>query len=133
VLKIRTDIPDGTEYYWSRCSGILNNAFGPSGFKTAFEMVRTGKNGGLYQILKIIAEHMAENYAQNEISARIYTYWESLTVDEKLAATDEYLHNYGHLLPAEFTDGSAARLKVHFPEVLKEHPKTIQRMRRVGR
>ena len=76
---------------------------------------------------------MAEKYAQNEISARISDYWNRLTVDEKLAAVDEYLSKSGHMLPMEFTDGSAVRLKVHFTKVLNEHPKMIRRMRQIVR
>ena len=133
VLKIGASVPEYREFYWSRCVNIINNEFGPSGTKTAFEMVRTGKEGGLYRILKIIAEQMAQTYAQNEISARINHYWNHLTIEEQVAATEEYLNKFGHLLPTEFADGSAARLKVHFIKVLNEHPKIIRRMRQIGR
>ena len=133
VLKIGASVTKYREFYWSRCVNIINNEFGPSGIKTAFEMVKTGKEGGLYRILKIIADHMAQTYAQNEISARISDYWNHMMVNEQLAATDEYLSKFGHLLPTEFTDGSAVRLKVHFTEVLNHHPNMIRRMRQIGR
>lgn len=133
VLRLGSGSHDDRELYWARCSNILKKKFGPSGHKVAFEMVGTGKEGGLFRILRTIAEQMIENYAQNEISARISDYLASLTVDEQLAAADEYVSKYGHLLPAQFTDGNAARLKAHFPEILKEHPKIISRMRRIGR
>ena len=126
-------VPHNKEFYWARCSNILEKKFGRSGFKTAFEMAMSGKDGGLYRILKAIAEEMTENYAQNEISARVNQYWSTLSTDEQLAAADEYQSKYGHLLPSEFTAGNGARLKAHFPEILKEHPKMIQRMRRIGR
>jgi hypothetical protein len=133
VLRIGPGAPDDREFYWTRCSNLLNKAFGPSGYKAAFEMVRTGKEGGLYRVLKTVADLMAEEYAQNEISARIDDYWNRLPVDEQLAAADEYLGKYRHLLPSELTEGSAARLRANFPKVLEEHPKMIRRMRRVGR
>ena len=56
VLKLGDNAPVDREIYWSRCSRMLEKEFGPSGFKTAFERVRTGKDGGLYRILKSIAE-----------------------------------------------------------------------------
>ena len=133
VLRIGSGVPDSREFYWGQCANLLNKAFGPSGFKAAFEMVRTGKEGGLYQVLKTVADLIAEKYAQNEIFARISHYWESLTLDEKLAAPDEYLSKYGYLLPSELTEGSAARLRANFPKVLEEHPKMIRQMRRIGR
>jgi hypothetical protein len=133
VFKMGASISEYREFYWSRCVNMINNEFGPSGIKTAFEMVRTGKEGGLYRILKTIADNMTETYAQNEISARINDYWNRLPLEEKVAAAEEYLSKFGHLLPAEFTDGSAAKLKVHFTKVLNEHPKLIRRLRQIGR
>ena len=132
VLRLGSKAPHAKDIYWARCSNILEKKYGQNGFKTAFEMVRTGKNGGLYRILKIIADQMTENYAQNEISGRITYYLEELTIDEKLAAADEYHNKFGHLLPSDFTDANAARLKIHFEKALNEHPKIIQRMRRIG-
>ena len=133
VLRLGSRVPKNREFYWSRCSNILNKEFGPSGSKTAFEIVRTGKGDGLYGILKTIADEMAEDYAQKEISARIWNYLGRLTINQKLAAADEYLRKYGHLLPSEFKGANAVMLKMHFPKVLEEHPKIIRRMRRVGR
>lgn len=133
VLRMGFGSPDGREFHWSRCINLLKKKFGPNGYKAAFEIARTGKEGGLYRILTTVADLMAEEYAQNEISGRIYDYWNRLTTDEQMAATDEYINKYGHLLPAELTEGSAARLKANFPKVLEEHPKIIRRMRRVGR
>jgi len=133
VLRMGSGVPDNREYYWGQCANLLNKAFGPSGYKAAFEMVRTGKEGGLYQVLKTVADLIAEKYTQNEIFARISHYWESLTLDEKLAAPDEYLSKYGYLLPSELTEGSAARLRANFPKVLEEHPKMIRQMRRIGK
>ena len=133
VLRARGGSPNNKEYQWGQCIRLLNKAFGPSGYKAAFEMARTGKEGGLYRVLKTVADQMAEEYSQNEISARISYYWDSLTLDEKLAASDEYLRKYGHLLPGELVDASAARIRAEFLKVLQEHPKMIQRMRQIGR
>ncbi|PKN62632.1 MAG: hypothetical protein CVU57_23575 [Deltaproteobacteria bacterium HGW-Deltaproteobacteria-15] len=133
VLRYGAGVPPNKDFYWARCSNFLAKEFGPSGWKNAFEMARTGKDGGLYRILKIIAEKMAEEYAHNEVSARISVFLGSLTTDEKLAAADEYVRKYGHLLPHEFTEANAARLKVHFRQVLEEHPTLISSTRSIGR
>jgi hypothetical protein len=133
VLRVGPGIPKSREFDWGQCTDLLNKAFGTSGYKAAFEMVRTGKEGGLYRVLKTIGDLMAEKYAKNEISARISHYWQSLSIDERLAAPDEYLQQYGHLLPQELTEGSAARIRANFPKVLEEHPGMLRRMRQIGR
>ncbi len=76
-------------------------------YQTAFEMARTGVEGGLNAVLRKFAEVQAREYAENEIKGRISRYWEGLSADEKLRATDEYLAEYGRLLPSELTEHGA--------------------------
>ena len=131
ILRINRSFNHGMDC--GRCSQLLNEEFGSSGYKAAFEMVRTGTEGGLYSVLKTIARRMSEKYAQNEISARISDFWNNLSVDEQLAVATEYLDKYGHLLPTELTEGYAVRIRANFVKVLEEHPRIVQRLRRVGR
>jgi hypothetical protein len=107
--------------------------YGTNGEKAAFEMVRTGSVGGLYTVLKAVASRMIDDYAGNEISGRIRYFWENLSIDEQVEATEEYLGKYGHLLPSELTEGSAARIRANFIKVLEEHSHLIKRMRDIGR
>jgi hypothetical protein len=76
---------------------------------------------------------MIDEYSSNEIAARISNFWESLSTDEKLEASKEYLDKYGHLLPPELTSGSAARVRANFLKVLQEHPHMIKRLKNIGR
>lgn len=133
VLKYGSGVPENRDIYWTRCSNFLTKKYGPNGSKKAFELVTTGRDGGLYGILKSIAGMMAEEYSHKEVSARISQYLNALSTDEQLAAAEEYLRKQGSILPSEFKEGSAVLLKVHFRQILEEHPKTIQRMRRIGR
>jgi len=114
-------------------SQVLNGAYGPQGWKAAFEMARTGVEGGLRGVLTTLAERMAVMYARNEIGARVYAFWEELSPEEWLEAAEEYVDKFGHLLPSELTEGGAWRLKGDFAAVLAEHPFIIRRIRRVGR
>lgn len=134
ILRLRGGPPDfGLDYDWGRYVSVLTKAFGSSGEKTAFEMARTGNEGGLYAVLKKLALTLAEQYAENEIAARVWTYWNELTVDEKLAAADEYLAKHGHLLPSELTEGCAGRVRANLPKVLQQHPEILHRLSRIGR
>jgi hypothetical protein len=87
----------------------------------------------LYEVLKKIAAHLANDYAQNEISARVSHFWNALSTQEKFSVIDEYAQKYGRLLPPDFTEGSAVLLKMNFTKVLAEHPRMIQRFRESGR
>lgn len=133
ILRMKSFQSPYPDIDWGRCVMVLLNIYGRNGEKAAFEMVRTGAQGGLYTVLKKIAKQMAKEYTGNEISARISHFWHSLSVKEQLAATDEYLEKYGHLLPEEITEGSAVRIKANFINVLEEHPRIVRRMRNVGR
>ena len=132
ILKAKS-IPADTDCLWHRCMMVLKKIYGKNGEKAAFEMARTGNEGGLYGVLRALAMQVAEDYAKSGISGRILTFWGALSVDEKFDVMDEYLEKYGHLFPSELTEGSAARLKANFVDVLENHPFLIKRLRSVGR
>ena len=112
---------------------MLKKAYGDQADKAAFEMARTGVEGGLYGVLKTVAQLMVEEYAGNEIRARAGAFWNGLSLDEKLEVPTEYIKKHGHLLPSELTEGSAARLRMNFLKVLEEHPRLFMNVQRVGR
>lgn len=133
VLQLMKTFETDVEYGWGLYSHILHKAFGPNGEKTAFEMARSGHQGGIYAVLKKVARTLAEKYARNEVGARVGRFWEGLTTEEKLEAGEEYVKKFGHLLPSELTEGSAARIRMNLPRVLEEHPRLMKRLGEVGR
>jgi hypothetical protein len=133
VLRLRRPVDVSWEYYWGHCITVLHRIYGPSGEKTAFEMARTGNEGGLYSVLKAMAMNRAEEYIQNEISAKVIAYLDTLSADEQLDACSEYVAKYGHLLPSEITEGNALRMRANFRKVLEKHPRLLLKFQGVGR
>lgn len=118
---------------WGRCIGTLLKAFGKNGDKVAFELARTGTEGGLHRVLRDVTTTLVHEYAENWVACLVWNYWNGLSIDEQLAAPGEYLRQYGHLLPSELTEGKAGRVQADFPRVLQEHPRLIRRLRAIGR
>ena len=133
VLKINHSVYSDSEFHWGRCQNLLCHLYGPNGEKTAFEMARSGHDGGLYAVLKGLALRMGEEYAENEIAARASDFIDRLTSEEMSVAMDEYIEKYGRLLPSEMTERGAGRIKANFYKVLKHHPKMLRTLRNVGR
>lgn len=133
LLALRSPLPVDEYGDFGRACRVLMGELGPDGDKTAANMAMYGVEGGLYRVLNIILRHLAEEYTTNEIRARVSAYWSSLPADEKLHAVAEYLNAYGHLLPADITDGGAARVYLHFPRFLEKHPELVRKLREVGR
>ena len=122
------------EFEWGRCLYLIFKTFGrPSGEKLAFEMARTGNEGGLKAVLTQFAYGQLKEYNQNGIKARVYHFfYKELTNDEQIRVAEEYQQKYGHLLPSELTENGGARIVANFPKVLENHPYLIQRLRRTG-
>ena len=133
VLRLREPVRGSPDFCWARCVRYLHGIYGSNGQKAAFEMARTGNDGGLYAVLRALAMRIAEEYAQNEIRARISVYWEGLSVRQRLEASTEFIDKYGHLLPSELTEGSAARIRADLPKVLINFHDLLGKTRRVGR
>jgi len=117
------------DYYWALCVKVLCGIYGSNGEKAAFEMARTGKDGGVYGLLRSVAMHVAEGYAKTEIQARVNAYLEDLTVDQQYEASSEYIAKYGRFLPSEMTEASAARIRAEFRKVLEKHPWLLLKIR----
>ena len=133
VLRLRSAVEMDPDFAWGRCVRILTSEYGTEGEKAAFEMARTGNEGGLYAVAKRFARRLARQYLDNEIKAKAGLFWDGLDVAEQLDVSSEYLSKYGHLLPSELTEDSAARLRANFPKVLAEHPRMIQKLQRASR
>ena len=118
---------------WARCCEMFKRIYGPEGEYVAIQKALHGHDGGLFSVTRDLAASMAEEYARNEISARVAAYWGSLTVDEKLAASKEYIAKYARLLPPDVAENGAARLRAYFPKFLEKHPFLVQTMSRIGR
>ena len=133
ILNLSQPVDAPTDFYWGQSVQPLLKIYGINGEKAAFEMARTGNEGGMYAVLKAFAMQKCEEYSQSEISAKVLAYWNNLPVDEKFKTMDEYLQKYGHLFPAELTEKNAVRLRANFWKVLEKHPHMVQNLRRSPR
>ena len=133
VLRLSPARSVNKEIDWGRCAKALTKRYGSQGEKAAFEIARTGNEGGLYSVLKAVAGQVAEDYAGNEISARVGRFWHDAPVEEKLAAADEYIEKFGHLLPSELTENGGARIKMNLAKVLEQHTRLIRNLHGIGR
>lgn len=133
LLCLKTYPGASSDFLWGRCVRWLIAEYGRNGEKAAFEMARTGAEAGLRSVLSALARRIAQDCAENEISGRILSFWNSLSVDERLDTASEYLAKYGHLLPSELTEGSAARVRAELPKWLERYPHLLRQLGRVGR
>jgi hypothetical protein len=130
MLRMSGDFPEGFQNVEDGlCLDLLKDAFGPHGFRIAFDMACTGAEGGLYRVLTDIAKTMAGHCTKNEIAAKVNCYWNDLTVEEKLAAPDEYLEKHGNVLPS----GYEWNIRANFRDFLLKHPMLVQQWERIGR
>ena len=121
------------EFEWARCVEVLRRLHGPNGEKTAFDVARTGIDGGLYRLVQDVAQRVAEGLVQNEVRAKVTNWWIELSTSERVAVAEEYLAKYHCLLPLELMEGNAARLRGNMPQMLEQHPGLMQQFAQVGR
>ena len=131
VLKFGSNVPFNKDIWWARYSHLVKKGHGPDAWKWNYEKILTGKDGGVYKLLKDVAAMILEDRNGKEISARIWMFWESLTDDEKQEAANELLQKFRHILPSEYTGtGGGLYLKMNFPRVLEKYPQLVMEIRR---
>ncbi|MEI8044595.1 MAG: hypothetical protein WCL11_24505 [Verrucomicrobiota bacterium] len=121
--------PPDSRFDLSRCWALLKAKFGDSAPQAAFEIARTGAQGGVRQLLRTVARLYSRRYAENLISIAVEAYCSNRTTDELLADADEYIRNYRQIMPSELTEGSGARIHANLRKALKQHPYVIRRLR----
>lgn len=133
LLNMNNRITFDPSYQWLRAIKLLNDVYGQNGEKAAFEIVRTGNEGGLYSILKEMATQQIVQYCRNRTSAFVGRFWDGLSVDEKIQAGRDYIDRYRDILPSELTERSGARILANLPNVLRKHPEMMHRLRSSSR
>lgn len=131
TLGIASRHPD-MQFDLSRCWNLLKKKFGESAPQTAFEIVRTGAEGGVLQLLRTVADLYAGECAERQIGMAVDLYWSNRAAEDLLADAREYVANYSHILPGEITEGSATRIHANFRKVLKQHPFVVRQLRRAA-
>lgn len=130
AVNFKSNDPYDQEFFWTRYSNLVTKGHGQDAWKMNYEKIITGKDGGLYKLLKDVAAMILDDRSGREISARVWGFWESLTNKEKLETVDEFLQKFGRLLPSEYTGGGGAYLKMNFPRILEKYPQLLMEIRR---
>ena len=130
ILRFKSNDPYDREFFWTRYSNLVNSAQGRDAWKLNYEKILTGKDGGLYQLLKDVAALVLQDRSKQQISNLVWAFWNNLSNDEKLETVDEFLNKFGHILPSEYTGGGGAYLKANFPRFLEKYPQLLMEIRR---
>ena len=107
---------------------LLSNEYPRDTRNTVYDIMTSGTEGGVYQIIKVMSRVLAEQLSQRVIGSYVLEYWNSLSVQEQLAAPDEYVQIYQDILPKSIVRNNI-RLKIKFWEELEKHPRRIKAIR----
>ncbi len=118
---------------WGRCQNLLIRIYGHDGWKSSFDMTRTGMEGGLGAVVNAVAQHLITQYSNNGIESRVLEFWNSLSTDDKISTAKEYIEKFRHFIPPELTESGAVRIIAEFPRVLAAHPYMLLKLRKIGR
>lgn len=120
---------DDWRWGWSHCSSLFEDQFGPNGDKIAFELARTGLQGGLLAVMQTVAKGIITEYAGREIAAKVGLFLARLSHEEVTAVADEYIARYKHLFPDDAIETHRARIPTHLASFLEQYPWQVKRLR----
>ena len=112
---------------------ILSFSYGHNNpLHTAYEIARTGVEGGLRQILSDLANQIAQKESTNWIRIRVLKFWNELSPNEWDDVADSYIDKFGHLFPSDVLEGEALRIRQHLPDILMMHPDLVRGIRNIA-
>ena len=130
IWGAKTPPPNDMSIGLDHCEHLLKEELGPN---PRVAGVDVAMKSGVLPILRSCLDLTIKAHTDQQIGTLVSEYWRGRSAEELLADSTEYLDKHGHLLPPELTEGSAARIRVNFMKVLKEHPHMMRRMRQIGR
>ena len=133
AINVPLNAGDNIDINFGQALHYLKEEYPRDTVQTVFEIMQTGAEGGVFQILKIIARTMAEEITQNQIKAIVVEFWNSLSMEEKLSVPYEYIEKYKNILPKRIVEGDNVRMRGLFWETLAQHPKMLKRIRDLGK
>ena len=129
VIAAYGKVPMEYDMAVGRAVGILHDLYGENGEKYAFELARTGKEGGMFKVISDVAGALLGQWEETGIKARISQWWESLDVDDRLEVTRDYVRRYSNFWPSEMAEAGGVRLRVNFPKTLLQHARLLRQLR----
>jgi len=127
-------LPRDDQHDWDRCQEILRRIYRqPDGWRVAAELSATAVDGGLYGVLKRVANQIVLDRVRELVSQGVHSLWWRVPFETRLSIIAEYLKAYRMVLPPQLRDRDAAELHESFPKILMEHPFTVKRFRELGR
>jgi hypothetical protein len=109
---------------------FLNTKYPGNTERTVYEIMHSGAEGGVYQILKSLAEVMMDKIYKDGVDHYIALFMEEITFEERAAAVNEYLSEYGDKLPTNYKN-DPNMVMIAFDKVLYEHAIMMRRLRRI--
>jgi hypothetical protein len=98
--------------------------------RTVYEIMHSGAEGGVYHILKTLAEVMMDKIYKEGVDHSIALFMVEITFEERVAAVNEYLQEYGDKLPTNYKK-DPTMVMIAFDKVLHEHAVMMRRLRTI--
>lgn len=91
------------------------------------DIMISGREGGVYEILKKLTKLLNESLWESGINNRIGDYIKDTTEKERESAAKEYVENYNDFLSVNFKN-DPLWVYINFKEVLFEHALTLRKL-----
>jgi len=131
MIGIKRPRPMNLFIDWGCCLNLFLKKYGHRGGRAAFRIAQSGVEGGLYSVLKYIAEALIQQFTTNWIQCRIGEFWNNLSTEEKLAVPLEYLEKYRHILPQEILEQDPYLFGANFYKFLEYHPQMMKEVKNI--
>ncbi|MBI4659760.1 MAG: hypothetical protein HY735_13045 [Verrucomicrobia bacterium] len=132
-VDIRAHWGEDHEFLGAQAFQLLQRAYGPSAMDRAFDLARSGAEGGTLEVLRKLAGLVQELFLENQAAGLVDRYWTVSSAERLTEDAKAYLERFQDILPGDLTEGSGAAIRANFRKVLLEHPKLILRLQRIGR
>jgi len=120
---------DDSHFFWYRLAiDTLKKEYPDSTEFTVYNIMNTGAEGGIYQVLKTLTRLWVDDEYIGEFKHQIALYLKKISFEEREQAAKEYIEKFSDILPANYKNDPSTIL-FSFEKVLLEHAIMMKRIR----
>lgn len=118
------------EYRWERCRDeVLRHHYKPAYTEHVLRNIRTGVEGGIYDVFRVIAQSVLQEATKKLLTGRGQFFWTFKADDyDQEQMPREYFRKHFDVLPPHIREEGPSKLYQWFPDILDAHHQIIKQL-----
>ncbi|MGA2497749.1 MAG: hypothetical protein ABSH20_08410 [Tepidisphaeraceae bacterium] len=125
--------PPMPPYDLGHCVDVFESIYGSMGIHRAYDLARTGHEGGVYRVLRDFAAALVMRAHRHTIAKPISDFLWDMTEEGRMEMARHYIARFGSYLPPEWLEHGGVPVARNLKQILQQHPELMVKIMSLDR